>query len=103
MQQSEVDVDVCGCVPCSEIGTNYSKLKVMICEPTWIFWRHGLLWRHSDNLGETTEHAWATEVSLTIATVTKKTEIGPVDGTPDKRMYWSIISDYGLKTGLCEL
>jgi Histidine kinase-, DNA gyrase B-, and HSP90-like ATPase len=40
---------------------------------------------------------------LTIATVTTKTQIGPVDGTPDKRMYWSIISDYGLKTGLFEL
>lgn len=47
---------------------------------------------------------WAVEdTDLTIATVTKKTQIGPVDGTPDKRMYWSIVSDYGLKTGLCEL
>lgn len=36
-------------------------------------------------------------------TVTLKTEIGPLDGTPDKRMFWSIISDYDLKTGLCEL
>jgi len=35
--------------------------------------------------------------------VTKKTEIGPLDGTPEKRMFWSIISDYDLKTGLCEL
>lgn len=52
---------------------------------------------------EMQERAWATEVTLTIVTVTKKTEIGPVNGTPDKRMYWSIISDYGLKTGLCEL
>ncbi len=32
-----------------------------------------------------------------------KTEIGPIDGTPEKRMFWSIISDYDLKTGLCEL
>lgn len=40
---------------------------------------------------------------MTITVVTKKTQIGPIDGTPDKRMYWSIISDYGLKTGLCEL
>jgi sensor histidine kinase regulating citrate/malate metabolism len=35
--------------------------------------------------------------------VTRKTEITPIDGTPDKRMFWSIISDYDLKTGLCEL
>lgn len=35
--------------------------------------------------------------------VTRKTEIGPVDGTPLKRLFWSIISDYDLKTGLCEL
>ena len=26
-----------------------------------------------------------------------------IDGTPDKRVFWSIISDYGLVTGLCEL
>src|SRR6266702_3682910 len=36
-------------------------------------------------------------------TVTRKTEIGPIDGTPIKRMFWSIISDYNLKTALCEL
>jgi hypothetical protein len=35
--------------------------------------------------------------------VARKTEIGPVDGTPVKRMFWSIISDYDLQTGLCEL
>src|SRR6266853_3579585 len=35
--------------------------------------------------------------------VTRKSEIGPIDGTPDKRMFWSIISDYDLKTGVCEL
>lgn len=35
--------------------------------------------------------------------VTRKTEIGPIDGTPEKRMFWSIISDYDLPTGLCEL
>lgn len=35
--------------------------------------------------------------------VLKKTEIGPINGTPEKRMFWSIISDYDLKTGLCEL
>jgi len=38
-----------------------------------------------------------------MTTITKKTEVGPLDGTPDKRMFWSIISDYDLKTGLCEL
>ena len=24
-------------------------------------------------------------------------------GTPEKRLYWSIISDYDIKTGICEL
>lgn len=32
-----------------------------------------------------------------------KTEIGPLDGTPEKRLFWSIISDYGLKVALTEL
>ena len=35
--------------------------------------------------------------------VARKTEIGPIDGTPDKRMFWSSITDYDLKTGVCEL
>jgi C4-dicarboxylate-specific signal transduction histidine kinase len=35
--------------------------------------------------------------------VARKTEIGPIDGTPDKRMFWSSITDYDLRTGLCEL
>lgn len=35
--------------------------------------------------------------------VTRKTEISPIDGTPVKRMFWSIISDYDLRTGICEL
>jgi hypothetical protein len=35
--------------------------------------------------------------------IDRKTEIEPVDGTPKKRMFLSIISDYDLKTGLCEL
>jgi Histidine kinase-, DNA gyrase B-, and HSP90-like ATPase len=35
--------------------------------------------------------------------VSIRREIGPIDGTPEKRMFWSIISDYDLKTGLCEL
>lgn len=32
-----------------------------------------------------------------------KSEVGQIDGTPVKRMFWSIISDYGLQTGICEL
>jgi hypothetical protein len=35
--------------------------------------------------------------------VTIKTEASVIDGTPDKRLFWSIISDYDLRTGLCEL
>lgn len=35
--------------------------------------------------------------------VARKTEVGPIDGTPQKRMFWAIISDYDLKTGVCEL
>jgi hypothetical protein len=35
--------------------------------------------------------------------VSVKREVGVIDGTPVKRMFWSIISDYDLKTGLCEL
>ncbi len=35
--------------------------------------------------------------------VTIKTESTVIDGTPDKRVFWSIISDYGLITGICEL
>lgn len=35
--------------------------------------------------------------------ITQKREVGLLNGTPDKRMYWSIISDYDLKTGICEL
>ncbi len=35
--------------------------------------------------------------------IDRKTEIQPIDGTPVKRMILSIISDYNLKTGLCEL
>jgi hypothetical protein len=35
--------------------------------------------------------------------VTIKTASSVIDGTPDKRVFWSIISDYGLVTGLCEL
>jgi hypothetical protein len=35
--------------------------------------------------------------------VDRKTELGPIDGTPEKRVFLSIIADYDLKTGLCEL
>lgn len=38
-----------------------------------------------------------------MSTVTRKTEIEPLNGTPEKRMFWSIISDYDLNTGLTEL
>ena len=38
-----------------------------------------------------------------LSRVSRKTEIEPIDGTPLKRMFWSIISDYDLSTGLCEL
>lgn len=36
-------------------------------------------------------------------TVTRKTELDIIDGTPEKRLFLSIISDYDLRTGLCEL
>lgn len=35
--------------------------------------------------------------------VTTKTDAGTIDGTPDKRLFWSIISDYDLKAAICEL
>ncbi|MCX8568801.1 ATP-binding protein [Aminobacter sp. MET-1] len=35
--------------------------------------------------------------------VSVKREVSPIDGTPLKRVFMSIISDYDLKTGLCEL
>ena len=35
--------------------------------------------------------------------VAQKTQTGFIDGTPVKRMFWSIISDYDLKTSVCEL
>lgn len=33
----------------------------------------------------------------------EKRPVQPVDGSPKKRVFWSIISDYNLKTALCEL
>ena len=38
-----------------------------------------------------------------MAGVTRKREFETVDGTPEKRLFLSIISDYDLRTGLCEL
>ena len=38
-----------------------------------------------------------------MAPVTIKTEATVINGMPHKRLFWSIISDYDLKTGLCEL
>jgi hypothetical protein len=35
--------------------------------------------------------------------VAHKTQIEPIDGTPVKRMFWSIISDYDFKTSISEL
>jgi len=35
--------------------------------------------------------------------VSRKREAGTIDGTPSKRLFWSIISDYDLQTALCEL
>src|SRR5882724_1361892 len=35
--------------------------------------------------------------------VTQKREIGTLDGTPEKRLFWSIISDYDTTTAICEL
>jgi hypothetical protein len=32
-----------------------------------------------------------------------KEQRGTLDGTPDKRLFWSIISDYNIPTALCEL
>ena len=39
----------------------------------------------------------------TMSQVMRKTEIEPLDGTPEKRMFWSIINDYDIKTALTEL
>lgn len=38
-----------------------------------------------------------------MANVTKKTALRTVNGTPKKRFILSIIRDYDLRTGLCEL
>ena len=36
-------------------------------------------------------------------TVQQKTVVGDLVGTPDKRMFWSIINDYDIETAICEL
>ena len=38
-----------------------------------------------------------------MAGVTSKQQLEMIDGTPKKRLFLSIISDYDLPTGLCEL
>lgn len=38
-----------------------------------------------------------------MSSVLIKTEVGPIDGTPEKRVFWSLIADYGLRTSICEL
>jgi hypothetical protein len=38
-----------------------------------------------------------------MAGVDRKTELEAINGTPEKRLFLSIISDYDLQTGLCEL
>jgi hypothetical protein len=38
-----------------------------------------------------------------IAVVTHKTELEVIDGTPEKRSFLSLISDYNLKIGIFEL
>jgi hypothetical protein len=35
--------------------------------------------------------------------IERKTETTPLDGTPNKRMFWSLLSDYDLKTSITEL
>jgi hypothetical protein len=40
---------------------------------------------------------------MSMPNVDRKTEIAALDATPEKRSFWSIISDYDLKTGVCEL
>jgi hypothetical protein len=38
-----------------------------------------------------------------MSSITRRTEITSINGTPEKRLFLSIISDYDLRTGLCEL
>jgi hypothetical protein len=38
-----------------------------------------------------------------MGSVSRKTEIEPLDGSPEKRMYWSIINDYNNQTAITEL
>lgn len=38
-----------------------------------------------------------------VSLATQKREVGLLNAMPEKRLYWSIISDYDIKTGICEL
>jgi len=42
-------------------------------------------------------------LEIPVAGVTSKQQLEMIDGTPKKRLFLSIISDYDLPTGLCEL
>jgi len=44
-----------------------------------------------------------TDAGASMSGVSVKREVAAVDGTPIKRVFMSIISDYDLRTGLCEL
>lgn len=48
-------------------------------------------------------HHHSLEGDTSMSSATGKMELGLIDGTPVKRMFWSIISDYDLRTGVCEL
>ena len=53
-----------------------------------------------------TEHAWNDSINSTgshLIFVTAKTPLEPIDATPVKNMFMSIITDYDLMTGVCEL
>lgn len=68
-----------------------------------VFCRYGTQLYLSSVLTDTINQLGEWQRPAEMVTVTQKTEIEPIDGTPFKRMFWSIISDYDLKTGLCEL
>lgn len=42
-------------------------------------------------------------VGSIMAGVDRKTEVRPIDGTPEKRMFWSIVNDYDTRMAVCEL
>lgn len=67
----------------------------------------GRLWleyRHLSSMpSRTHKNSWQLDLGEHLVKVSKKTVFTTIDGTPKKRMFLSIISDYDLKTGLCEL